>query len=369
MYSLLVPLSLSLLGYRPADAEAFGAIDDPALVPGRVVLEHNHVYRVMTESGEQLAEAAGRMKHLAGGRHELPAVGDWVALRPDPTGGRAVIRAILPRRSFFARRAAGSRKNRETELQVVAANIDTVFIVFGLDKPVNVRAIERYLVVARHSRAQPVVVLNKADLVDDVAGAVAEATAVAGDAEVVAISTRSGLGLERLEPHLLPGHTVTLLGPSGAGKSSMVNRLVERELLATGDVREWDARGRHTSVHRQLVVREKGGLVIDTPGMRELSLWETEGVGDTFADIASLGEGCRFRDCRHAQEPGCAVRAAADAGTLDPFRFESFLKLQSEQEEIEKRRDERALIDSKRQGRVMSKALRAMQKDRERSRR
>jgi len=364
-----VSLSLAELGYRAADAEAFAALGDTTSVPGRVVLEHNHVYRVMTEDGEHLAEATGRMKHLAEGRHDLPAVGDWVAVRPDPAGGRAVIRAILPRRSMFARRAAGSRKTagRETEMQVVAANIDTVFIVFGLDKPVNSRSIDRYLVVARHSAAAPVVVLNKADLPDDLPAAVAAATGGATDAPVLAVSTRSGLGLDALERYLEPGRTVTLLGPSGAGKSTIVNRLVGREVLATGEVREWDARGRHTSVHRQLVMRERGGLIIDTPGMRELSLWETEGLGDTFADIAELAGDCRFRDCRHEREPGCAVKAAAEAGTLDADRLDSFLKLQAEQRDIERLRDERAIIESKRQGRIGAKALRSFQKEKRRN--
>ena len=365
-----MPFSLPILGYRPADAEAFAALADAAAVPGRVVLEHNHVYRVMTEDGELLAEATGRMKHLAEGRHELPAVGDWVALKPDPSGGRAQIRAILPRRSLFARRAAGSRKgsSRETELQVVAANIDTVFIVFGLDKPVNTRAIDRYLVVARQSRTEPVVVLNKADLEEDLSEDLADAKAAASSAEVVAVSTRTGLGLDALERHLGAGRTVALLGPSGVGKSSIVNRLVGREVLATGDVREWDARGRHTSVHRQLVVLERGGMIIDTPGMRELSLWESEGVGDSFDDVAELSANCRFRDCRHDVEPGCAVKAAAEAGTLDPFRLESFLKLQAEQADIQKLREERAILDAKRQGRIGAKALRALQKDREKHR-
>jgi ribosome biogenesis GTPase / thiamine phosphate phosphatase len=354
-----VSVSLETLGYRPEDAAAFAALGDRTAVPGRVVLEHNHVYRVMTEDGEQLAEAAGRMKHLAEGRHELPAVGDFVAMRPDPVGGRGLIRAILPRRSFFARRAAG----RETELQVVAANIDTVFIVFGLDNVVNPRSIDRYLVVARHSGTTPVIVLNKADMSDDLDEDVADARTAAGETEVVSVSARSGLGLDALERHLLPGRTVTLLGPSGVGKSTIVNSLVNRELLATGEVRDWDGRGRHTSVHRQLVIREQGGLIIDTPGMRELSLWETDSVAEAFVDIDALGETCRFRDCRHETEPGCAVKAAAEAGTLDPFRFESFRKLQAEQQVVEKLREERAIIENKRHGRIGAKAMRAFQKD------
>jgi ribosome biogenesis GTPase len=334
-------------------------------VPGRVVLEHNHVFRVMAADGEHLAESTGRMKHRAEARHELPAVGDWVVLRPDPAGGRGQIRAVLPRRSVFARKAAG----RETQQQVVAANIDTVFVVFGLDVPVNPRSIDRYLVVARHSGAEPVVVLNKADLLDDVDAAVEAAKSAAGSAAVLAVSPKTGYGLETLTGFLAPGRTVTLLGPSGAGKSTIVNHLIGRELLATGEVRDWDARGRHTSVHRQLVVRAEGGLIIDTPGMRELALWDTEGVADTFGDIIPLAEGCRFRDCRHETEPGCAVKAAAESGALDPERLESYRKLQREQEAIERLRDARALIDSKRQAKVQGRAIRALYKNRDRGQR
>jgi ribosome biogenesis GTPase len=330
---------LTDLGWTTARSEAFASLAAAGqLLPGRVALEHNHVYRVWTDDREWLAEAAGRIKHQATGRHDLPAVGDWVALRPDARGERAQIRHILPRQSWFSRRAAG----RETVEQVVAANIDTVLIAFGLDKGVNSRAIERYLVVAQRSRAQPVVLLNKTDLVSDAAEALAEAHAAAGALPVHAISGRTGAGFEELEPYLRPGTTVAVIGPSGAGKSTIVNRLVGREVLPTGEVREWDARGRHTSVHRQLVLREAGGVVIDTPGMRELQLWDPEaGIAETFGDVVGLGTGCRFRDCRHDREPGCAVKAAVEAGGLPRDRYESFRKLQAEQEELERRRTER----------------------------
>jgi ribosome biogenesis GTPase len=352
---------LAVLGWTPDRAQAFAPLAVTGLVPGRVSLEHNHVYRVLTADGEHLAEAAGRIKYQASGRHELPAVGDWVGLSLNTHGGPSVIRAILPRRSVFSRKAAG----RGTTEQVLAANVDTVLVVFGLDKPVNARAIERYLVVARRSGADPVIVLNKADVADDIAAAVAEATAAAGDTPVHAVSTRSAPGVEALLPLFPAGRTVALLGPSGAGKSSIVNRLVSRQLLATGEVREWDARGRHTSVHRQLVVREEGGLIIDTPGLREIQLWDAgEAFGDAFTDIASLADGCKFRDCRHDREPGCAVKAAVDAGTLDGGRYESYLKLQREQAAFERNRDERAGIEAKRQGKLGSKAYKALQKQR-----
>ncbi|HET9371523.1 MAG TPA: ribosome small subunit-dependent GTPase A [Vicinamibacterales bacterium] len=351
---------LIALGWSDEWQAKFDAVAPEGAVPARVCLEHNHVFRLAAEAGELLAETAGRIKHRAVGRHELPAVGDWVVVRPDPTGGRALIVAVLPRRTWFSRKAAG----RETTEQVVAANIDVVWLVFGLDAAVNARAIERYLVVAERSGARPVVVLNKSDLVDDVGAAVAEATLAAGAAPVVAVSTKTGFGLDRLERDLRPGMTLALLGPSGAGKSSIVNQLIGREALLTGDVRDWDRRGRHTSVHRQLMMRESGGLIIDTPGMREVALWETAPVVDSFADIAALADACRFRDCRHDREPGCAVKAAVESGQLDAERHASFLKLQSEQQELADRRDERSLLEAKRQSKIQNKALKAMQKDR-----
>ncbi len=352
---------LADLGWTDGREAAFASYRAQGLLPGRVALEHNHVYRVLTADGEWLAETAGRVKYQATGRHELPAVGDWVALRVADNASRALIRAVLPRSGAFSRKAAG----RETEEQVVAANIDTVFIVFGLDQPVKPRAIERYLLLARRSRAVAVVALNKADLSTDVDTDVAEAERVAGGAPVVAVSTIDRRGLADLEQRLGRGMTVALLGPSGAGKSSIVNRLIGAEVLPTGDVREWDARGRHTSVHRQLVVREAGGVVIDTPGMRELQLWDAdEGLASTFEDIAELASQCRFRDCRHDRDPGCAVKAAVDAGTLDAGRYEGYLKLDREREAIERKQDERLQIDAKRQGKIAQKAYRSYQKAR-----
>jgi ribosome biogenesis GTPase len=334
--------SLEQLGWtadREADLAPFAA---RGLEPARVSLEHNHVYRVIGRSGERLAEASGRLKHDAAARQALPAVGDWVVVRPNPAGPRVQIAAVLPRRTWFSRQAAG----RETGEQIVAANLDTVLVTFGLDRPVKARAIERYLVVARRGGATPVVVLNKADIADDLDEAVAEARTAAADVDVIVVSTRSGVGLEAIEARLGAGRTIAFIGPSGAGKSSIVNRLIGAEALPTGDVRGWDARGRHTSVHRQLLVRDRGGMIIDTPGMRELQLWEPAGVADVFADIDALAAGCRFRDCRHDREPGCAVKSAVEAGRLDAARHEHFLRLRAEQDEIARRRTE----DDRRRG-------------------
>ena len=354
-------MDLDELGWTDARVREFAAWHAAGLEPGRVALEHNHVYRVLTVRGEQLAEASGRLKHRAEGRHALPVVGDWVALRPNPSGGPCQIREVLARQSWFSRKSAG----REATEQVVAANIDTVLVVFGLDKPVNPRAIERYLVVARRSGPVPVVVLNKADLAGDEApNRAAEAATVAEETPVLAVSARSGAGLDDVRRYLKWGRTLALLGPSGAGKSSLVNQLVGREVLPTGEVREWDARGRHTSVHRQLVVCAGGGLIIDTPGMRELALWDTDAIGESFDDIAALASACRFSDCGHDREPGCAVKAAVEAGRLDAGRHQSYLKLQAEQAAVERQRDERAQQAAKRGAKVANRAPRALQKQR-----
>jgi ribosome biogenesis GTPase len=307
------------------------------LVPGRVSLEHNHVYRVLTAAGERLAEVAGRMKHQAGARVELPVVGDWVGLRLDDRSDRAQIREILPRGTRFSRKVAG----RVTVEQVLAANIDTVFVVFALGGPLKTRAIERYLVAARQSGARARVVLNKRDLAEDLDASVRAAAEVADGTPVHAVSARTGEGIDALAHDLDDGQTVALLGPSGVGKSSIVNRLVGDERLPTGEVRPWDSRGRHTSVHRQLVVRAAGGLVIDTPGIRELQVWETRALDDAFADIAELADACRFRDCQHDREPGCAVKAAVDAGVIAHGRYQNFLKLQQEERELAARKDAR----------------------------
>ena len=353
-------MTLEDLGWTPAFAQAFDAHRADGVFPARVSLEHTHIYRVIAPDGESLARVSGRLRHDAAGRADFPAVGDWVAVEAAPGKGDARIRAVLPRATRFSRRAAGN----PTEEQVVAANIDVVFLVSGLDHDFNPRRIERYLVTAWESGAAPVIVLNKSDLVDDPAGVVAEVGALAAGVPVHAVSARHPESMAVLRDHLGPGRTAALLGSSGVGKSSIANALIGEELLRTREVRESDSRGRHTTTGRQLVLLPGGGILIDTPGMRELQLWETgEAVAGAFSDVESIGESCRFRDCRHAGEPGCAVVAAVASGMLPEARLESYRKLQGEQAFQATQQDERARIELKRRGKIGAKLLRNRLKD------
>jgi ribosome biogenesis GTPase / thiamine phosphate phosphatase len=327
------------LGFTEAREKAFAPHAEAGLVPGRVVAGHTRYLRVATAQGELLAELAGSLRHQARGAEELPAVGDFVALRAPRDGdpGSAVIQAVLPRSASFVRRAAGAR----SEPQVLAANVDTVFLVMGLDGDFNLRRVERALVLAWDSGASPVLLLNKADLCPDVEARRTEVEKSAPGVPVCVVAAKPGSGLEALEPWLVPGRTVVLLGSSGVGKSTLVNRLLGREKQKTREVIDnADQRGRHTTTHRELVALPGGALLIDTPGLRELSLWsDGAGLEAAFDDVSRVAAACRFTDCAHDREPGCAVRAAVEEGALDPARLESYRKLAAELRSLEIRED------------------------------
>jgi ribosome biogenesis GTPase len=330
--------ALEGLGLTPDVAGAFAPLEGEGLALGRVVASHTpRLLRVGMADAERLAEVAGRLRHGAASPLDLPTVGDWVGVRLRDDTHRPLVQAVLPRRTAFVRRAPGDR----TVAQVLAANVDTVFLVAGLDNDYNLRRIERALVLAWESGAAPVVVLNKADLATfDLDARRAEVERVAAGVPVLTLAAKHGEGLEALRPWLLPGRTVALLGSSGVGKSTIVNRLLGREKQRTQEVREADQRGRHTTTHRELVLLPGGAILLDTPGLREIQLWsEGSGLEAAFEDLLSHAGGCRFRDCGHAGEPGCAVRAAVDAGRLDGRRLESYLKLQAELRSLEVRED------------------------------
>lgn len=356
-------IDLAALGWSARREAAFTELAGDGVVPARVALEHTHIYRVFAAAGEWLARVSGRLRHHAAHRIDFPAVGDWVVVEPPATGGDARIHSVLPRSSRFSRRAAGD----PTEEQIVAANIDTVFLVSGLDGDFNPRRIERYLAVAWESGATPVIVLNKADLVDDPEAIANDVRAATPGVDVHAVSCRDARSLDPLRDYLGFGKTGALLGSSGVGKSSIVNQLIGQDLLRTRDVRPSDSRGRHTSTARQLVLLPRQGVLIDTPGMRELQLWETgESLAGTFAEIEARAGDCRFRDCRHRSEPGCAVRAAVAAGEISAARLESYYKLIAEQAHQDRQKDERGQIEEKRRGRIGAKSLRKVLKDKDR---
>jgi ribosome biogenesis GTPase len=349
-------LGLSRLGWGAELEQEFEQHAAVGLVPGRVAVQHRGAYDVYTDHGEVRAGLPGRMLHDAGDTADLPAVGDWVALDA-PAGGTSTIRAVLPRRTAFVRTAA-SDQHRISERQVVAANVDVVFLVNSLVDDYNLRRIERYLVLAWESGAEPVVVLTKSDLHDDVDGAVAEVTAVAIGVPVHAVSNVTGEGVDELRPYFTGNRTVAALGSSGVGKSTLINSLSRSDLAATGEVRQ-DGRGRHTTTRRELLVVPGGGFFLDTPGMREIQLSEaSSGVQETFDDVTVLAAQCRFSDCAHEAEPGCAVQEALRDGRLDPDRWASYRKLQRELAALERKLDARAKSEERKKWRRFSKAQR-----------
>jgi ribosome biogenesis GTPase / thiamine phosphate phosphatase len=347
-------MDLEQLGWDGAWADLFVPWAAGGHRPGRVVAAHRGGDLVATAQGELLAQATGRLRHLAGPSvADLPAVGDWVAVRD----GR--IHAVLPRRTAVTRRTPGSNAGE----QVLAANVDLVVVVVAPGRDANPRRVERLLALAWESGGQPVVVLGRADLCPDwgtdVGTELAGLAAVAPGVRVLALSCYTGQGVDEIGALLAPGHTAVLLGSSGVGKSTLVNRLAGRDLLATGEVRD-DGKGRHTTTTRQLVALAGGGLVIDTPGLRELGLW-TNGAGTAaaFDDVEALAAGCRFDDCRHRTEPGCAVLEALEDGRLAADRFAAWEKLQRELAWAERRADPLAAANRRREIRALSRNVRA----------
>lgn len=321
-------MGLTKLGWNAGRDAQFAPYLAKGFIPARVAVEDKHFYRVWTVDAELTAQVTGKFIHET--RRDpslLPKVGDWVAVKLQPNEEKAAIHAVLPRRTQITRKMSG----RDTAVQILATNIETVFLVTAADTSFNPARLERMLVMAHDSGARPVVVLNKIDLCEALDARLAEAAHVAGETTVLPACALTGRGVKKLAGLIKPGDTVVFIGTSGVGKSSLINRLYGEELMPTLEVREYDAKGRHTTSWREMVFLPKGGVVIDTPGMREFHLWAVgEGARETFPEIETLAAGCHFRDCTHTKEKDCAVLAALNAGTLPRERYDSFVKLQLE---------------------------------------
>lgn len=324
-------------------------------MPARIIEEQRSMYRVASENAELLAELSGQLRYAALDRADLPAIGDWVGIEARLTEGRATIHEVLPRRSCFSRKSAGE----QTTEQIVAANIDTVFVVTSLNADLNVRRIERYLATCWDSGARPVVLLSKADVCEDIGAAIEAVSEVAVGVPIHALSAMTGEGLDPINGYLKTGETVALLGSSGVGKSTLINRLLGSNIQSVLEIREDDSRGRHATTARRLFVLPQGGMLIDTPGMRELQLWDADsGLSQAFEDIETLAANCRFRDCGHQSEPGCAVQEALSENRLMADRFESYLKLRREMDYMARKQDVLARIETTKQWKRLHKAAR-----------
>lgn len=342
-------MNLEQLGWNDRIASSFMPYREQGFVAGRVAVEYRDCYLIYLEQGKQFAEVTGKFRYQATGLQDFPAVGDWVAVQ------QTTIHAVLPRLSKFSRKIVGST----TEEQVIATNVDTVFLVSGLDGDFNLRRIERYLVLVWESGSIPVIVLNKADLCTDLERRIAEVQAIALGVPVIALSATQQQDIEALQPYLQPGKTIALLGSSGVGKSTLTNQLKGEQAQAVQAVRQGDDRGKHTTTHRQLIPLPSGALIIDTPGMRELQLWSgAEALPETFAEVEDLAQQCRFRNCQHEQEPGCAVQAAISMGQLDSSRLQNYQKLQRELQYMARKQDQRANLAEKDRWKKLSKAVR-----------
>ncbi len=350
-------MNLDLLGWSEELALSFAPFAVQQLQVGRVARQHKQIYTLYTEAGEISAKISGKFRYQVQSSEDLPCVGDWVVISA-PTDQTATIQHLLPRRTLFSRKVTGDT----TDVQLIAANLDSVFLVCGLDHDFNLRRIERYLVMIWESGARPIIVLNKVDIGEQIEQRLLDLEAIAVGIPIIQISALRDQGLDELTPWLQPGQTVALLGSSGVGKSTLTNQLMGEPIQAVQAVRADDSRGRHTTTSRQLICLPSGAVLIDTPGLRELQLWTTQTVVSTaFNEIEALARHCRFRDCQHQQEPGCAVQAALANSQLELQRLQSYLKLRKEEAYLHRKQNQKAQINTKARWKKITKSMRQRQ--------
>jgi ribosome biogenesis GTPase len=336
---------LSELGWNDSLQNKFNQFIDKDYYAARICAEHKNIYKLYTEFGEILGEISGKFHYNVLEQQDYPAIGDWVLITLRPGEDRAIIHHVLPRKSKFSRKAAGAT----TQEQIVAANIDTVFLVNSLNQDFNIRRLERYLILAWESGAIPVIILSKSDLCEDIDTKISLIEKLAPGVPIFPISSVLGDGISNLNAYLSPGNTIALLGSSGVGKSTFINYLLGKEVMVVQEISDYKDKGKHTSTHRELFLLPQGGLIIDTPGMREIQLWDgSDGLSETFEDIDKLTKLCRFNNCTHGKEPGCAVRKALNDGTLNESRYISFKKLQKELVFLEEKQKKQNKILEKR---------------------
>ncbi len=353
-------MELMDLGWNSYFERLFEPYKPQGLLPLRIIRENKEKYIALGLQGELICEVSGKFRFESTTKSNFPSVGDWVVGTIREEEKKGTIHAILPRQNSFSRKVAG----HTTEEQIVAANINTIFIVTGLDLNYNVRRIERFLTLVWNSGATPVILLNKSDLCFDFELKKIEVESIAIGVDVYTISASQNLGLEFLSKYIQIGKTVAFLGSSGVGKSTIINSLLGNNQLKVNEVSEEGSRGKHTTTHRELILLPNGGIVIDTPGMRELQLWgEEEGLKQTFEDIEELAETCRFTDCNHETEPGCAVLEAIQNGTIDLKRLESYHKLKKEFSYLEQRQTMNPTILEKSRSKPISKLIKKYYKD------
>jgi ribosome biogenesis GTPase len=349
-------MNLKTLGWDSSFEEAFSEYRKAGFEPARIVSREGNFYVAIGANGELRGKVSGRMRYECAESGSLPVVGDWVAVDENPEIGRMTIQAILPRRSEFVR--ATYNKGNYAGDQVICANVDYLFIVVGLDEEFNANRLERYLAQASASGSKPVVILNKTDLCNDLSSVLKQAKRVAKETPIIPLSAKSGSGLNQLGKLLREGKTGSLLGPSGVGKTTIINALLGEERFDTVEVRPYDRKGRHTTKRREFVLLPKGGILIDNPGMRGMGVTgNQELISSTFEDIEALIKQCKFSDCQHETEPGCAVKAAIENGTLSREHFENYKKLQRELWVVSMKKGERARL-----GKELSKASRKRRK-------